>query len=92
MMKKTPVKRVVIITLGDLLGVKGKFVNLGVKYVKKLVAPYQIDSNYQPLRLSQVLTAAQNLPYQPPNKSLDDVAFIQYTGGTTGRPTSLCIY
>ena len=77
-----------IITLGDLLGVKNKFVNLGVKYVKKLVAPYQIDNNYQPLRLSQVLTAAQNLPYQPPNKSLDDVAFIQYTG----RPTSLCIY
>ena len=38
-----------------------------------------------------MLKAAQNLPYQPPNKSLDDVAFIQYTGGTTGRPKGILL-
>lgn len=88
---KTPVKKVVIITLGDLLGLKGKIVNLAVKYVKKLVEPYQIDKKYQPLRLSQVLKAGQNLPYQKPTKSLDDTAFIQYTGGTTGRPKGILL-
>lgn len=88
---KTPVKKVVIIRLGDLLGLKGKIVDIAVKYVKNMVAPYQIDQKYQPLRLGQVMKTAKSMPYQQPSKSLDDVAFIQYTGGTTGRPKGILL-
>ena len=88
---KTPVKKVVIITLGDLLGLKGQLVNLAVKYVKKMVNPYHIDKKYQPIRLSQVMKTAKSMPYQKPTKSLDDTAFIQYTGGTTGRPKGILL-
>jgi long-chain acyl-CoA synthetase len=72
---------VVVVTPGDLLGLKGLIVNLVSRRVKKAVRPYALPAA---LSFRAVLAeGAKNLP-KPVTVTLDDVAFLQYTGGTTG--------
>ncbi len=79
---QTPVENVIISSLGDLLSTpKRTLVNFVIKYVKKLVPKY-----YLPHALSyrKALSKGRRLQYVKPEIKAGDVAFLQYTGGTTG--------
>ena len=79
---RTPVKQVVVAAMGDLLGAaKGALVNFVVRNVKKMVPAYQFDNA---LRFNQVLRAAAGMTLARVEIKPDDIAFLQYTGGTTG--------
>ncbi len=81
----TPVKHVIVTALGDLLAdgfnAKGRFVNFVLKHVKKLVPPYRLP---QAVRLRAALAAGARGALRPVPRTRDDIAFLQYTGGTTG--------
>lgn len=77
-----PVKHIIITEIGDLLGgIKGTVVNLVVKHIKKMVPRYQIDGA---LKLNDVLRKATGRELAKVEIAASDVAFLQYTGGTTG--------
>jgi long-chain acyl-CoA synthetase len=78
---KTAVKHVIVGSMGDLLGFKGVIVNLVVRRVKKMVPPYSIPGA---IAFNDALSAGRSLKLNKPKLTLDDVAFLQYTGGTTG--------
>ncbi len=79
---KTPIEHVVMTSLGDRLGpVKGIVVNVVVKYVKKLVPAFNLPDA---TRFNTALTNGSNLTFTPVELCGDDLAFLQYTGGTTG--------
>ncbi len=78
----TPVRHIVTSGLGDMLGFpKGMLINFALKHIKKMVPPFQLP---QAVRFRDALTrgAAHKVPAV--SLSRDDVAFLQYTGGTTG--------
>ncbi len=78
---RSQVKNVLITGLGDRLGFKGKIINFVVKYVKKMVPKFNLP---QAVDFNRALSAGAKLPYAEVASSLSDVAFLQYTGGTTG--------
>ena len=78
---RTPVKHVVVAALGDQLGVKGLIVNFVVRNVKKMVPAFELP-NAQ--RFNDVLGQGAGMPMKPFEVGHDDIAFLQYTGGTTG--------
>ncbi|MEZ3498865.1 long-chain-fatty-acid--CoA ligase FadD [Pantoea sp. KPR_PJ] len=79
---ETGVKHVILTRLGDQLKpVKATLVNFVVKYIKKMVPKYHLPGA---VSLRHVLQQGAELPYQRPDVNNDDLAFLQYTGGTTG--------
>jgi long-chain acyl-CoA synthetase len=78
---RTKVKHVVIAALGDLLGLKGAIVNLVVRHVKKMVPPYELPGA---LRFNDVLAEGARHELKRVEVGPEDIAFLQYTGGTTG--------
>jgi long-chain acyl-CoA synthetase len=78
---KVPVKHVVLAALGDLLGVKGLLVNFVVRKVKKLVPPFSLPAAR---RFNEALAEGAGKPMKPFDVGHEDIAFLQYTGGTTG--------
>ncbi|WP_019673517.1 AMP-binding protein [Psychrobacter lutiphocae] len=80
--KKT-VDHVIVTAMGDLMSpFKGFIVNTVVRHVKKMVPPFNIPGS---VTFKQALkTGAQKSYTRPTNIGLDDVAVLQYTGGTTG--------
>ena len=78
----TPVKHVITTGLGDMLGFpKGSLVNFVLKYVKKMVPDYDIPGT---VRFKDALTLGQMHALPQIDITHDDIAFLQYTGGTTG--------
>ncbi len=77
----TSVKHVIIGSMGDLLGFKGVIVNFVVRNVKKMVPAYSIPSA---VSFNDALAQGRKLKLNKPVLTGDDVAFLQYTGGTTG--------
>ena len=77
----TAVKHVIVGSMGDLLGFKGVIVNLVVRRVKKMVPSYSIPGA---IGFNDALAAGRGLKFNKPKMAPDDVAFLQYTGGTTG--------
>lgn len=76
------VEHVILTKMGDMLGmVKGAVVNLVVKHVKKLVPAHTL-SGYT--RFNDALEKGKQCRYTKPQLSGGDIAFLQYTGGTTG--------
>lgn len=71
----------VIVTPGDLVGLKGRLVNLVSRHVKKAVRPYALPLA---LRFRDVVASGRRARPQPAGVTLNDIAFLQYTGGTTG--------
>ena len=78
---RADVRHVVVTAMGDMLGVKGHIVNLVVRKVKKLVPAWNIPSAQS---FRKVLAEGAGLPLTPVDIASGDVAFLQYTGGTTG--------
>src|SRR5438270_7912282 len=80
--KNTRVKHVILANMGDLLGFpKGAIVNLVVRRVKKMVPPYSLP---QAVQFKAALAAGKGKPLSGRAIGPEDVAFLQYTGGTTG--------
>ncbi len=78
---RTAVKHVIVASMGDMLGLKGMIVNLVVRRVKKMVPAYSIPGA---VTFNAALAAGRNMKFNKPKFAPDDVAFLQYTGGTTG--------
>jgi len=80
--RNTRVKHVILANMGDLLGFpKGAIVNLVVRKVKKMVPAYSLPGAMQ---FKAALRAGKGKPLSGRAIGPDDVAFLQYTGGTTG--------
>jgi long-chain acyl-CoA synthetase len=78
----TPVKQVVLCTMGDQLGLlKGALVNWAVRHVKKMVPNFNLPLA---VRFNEAIAQGQRAKLTPPSLTPDDVAVLQYTGGTTG--------
>ncbi|MBU3719752.1 MAG: long-chain-fatty-acid--CoA ligase [Burkholderiaceae bacterium] len=78
---KTQVRHVIVTPLGEMLGAKGHIVNFVVRKIKKLVPAWNLP---QAISLNQALASGNGKPFTKPQLTPDDVAFLQYTGGTTG--------
>ncbi|KQZ79145.1 long-chain fatty acid--CoA ligase [Mesorhizobium sp. Root157] len=79
---KTPVKHVIVASMGEMLGgLKGALVNIVVRRVKKLVPAWSLPGH---VKFNAALKAGNGLAFTPVEVSPDDIAFLQYTGGTTG--------
>src|ERR1051325_11698005 len=78
---RTPLKHVVITSLGEMLGLKGLIVNLVVRKVKKMVPAYDVPGA---ISFKQALAEGASAKLASPPLGHEDLAFLQYTGGTTG--------
>ena len=77
-----PVQHVVLAAMGDMLGmVKGALVNYVVRQVKKMVPAFELP---RAVRFGEALAIGRRKPYTAPALGPDDIAVLQYTGGTTG--------
>ncbi|MBT8068854.1 MAG: AMP-binding protein [Gammaproteobacteria bacterium] len=77
-----PLEHIITTGVGDLLDFpKSLLVNFVVKYVKKGVPAWQLPGSE---KFQDVLDRGSKLPLRPVNIAFEDVAFLQYTGGTTG--------
>ncbi|MBO6540395.1 MAG: long-chain-fatty-acid--CoA ligase [Rhizobiaceae bacterium] len=80
--KNTSVKHVVVASMGDLLGgIKGMIVNLVVRRVKKMVPAWSLPGH---VKFNDALNSGRTATFRPADIGHDDIAFLQYTGGTTG--------
>ena len=78
----TPVQHVVLASMGDLLGgIKGGLVNFVVRVVKKMVPAFNLPSA---IRFNEAMSRGSRGSLTKPTIQPDDVAVLQYTGGTTG--------
>ena len=77
-----PTKKIVLTALGDMLGFpKAQLVNYVVRKVKKLVPAFDLPSA---LRFNDVVALGRSKSFMPAAVGPDDIAVLQYTGGTTG--------
>jgi long-chain acyl-CoA synthetase len=80
-LRNVPIKHVVVASLGDMLGLKGMLVNFVVRHVKKMVPAYELPGA---IRFNVALAQGAQRELQRVAVGPDDIAFLQYTGGTTG--------
>jgi long-chain acyl-CoA synthetase len=81
-MGKVPTKKVVLTALGDMLGFpKRLIVNYVVRKVRKLVPPFELPGA---VRFNEALAQGRRKTFRPASITPDDIAVLQYTGGTTG--------
>ena len=78
---KTVVKNIIITSAGELLGIKGFLINFVLRKIKKMVPEYKIDKFYT---FSKIIEKNDKYENIKASSELDDVAFLQYTGGTSG--------
>ena len=78
---KTPLKHVVVTSLGEMLGLKGLIVNFVVRSVKKMVPAFELPNA---IRFKDALAEGTGKALATPPLGHEDIAFLQYTGGTTG--------
>ncbi len=79
---RTPIRRVVVTGIGDLLGFpKGAITNFVIRRVKKMVPAYSLPGS---VSFSAVLARGSSQTFDPVEVNGEDIAFLQYTGGTTG--------
>ncbi len=75
------VKHVIVASMGDMHGLKGALINFVVRRVKKMVPQWTIPAHTS---FKSALSAGEKLSFKPVSIAPDDLAFLQYTGGTTG--------
>jgi long-chain acyl-CoA synthetase len=74
-------ERAIVSAPGDLLGLKGMLITAASRWIKRAVRPYSIPGAAS---LREALRIGKARPLQPVEVTRDDIAFLQYTGGTTG--------
>lgn len=78
----TAVQNIIVTSLGDMFSpVKSLIINLAAKYIKKIIKPYKLPNSY---KLGDILKNNTNLKWHDPELKPNDLAALQYTGGTTG--------
>ncbi|MDP1955921.1 MAG: AMP-binding protein [Polaromonas sp.] len=84
---RTPIKNVVVASMGDLLGFwYGRWITFAVRHLAKMVPAYKLplSADRQVTPFTRVISDGANMALKPAQSTLDSVAFLQYTGGTTG--------
>lgn len=79
--RNTSVKHAVVASMGDLMGAKGLLVNFVVRRVKKMVPAWNLPGH---VKFNAALAAGARHTFKPARLTRSDIAFLQYTGGTTG--------
>ena len=80
--QNTKIKLVIVTEIGDMLGgLKKHIVNFVVKHIKKMVPAYNLKDT---VSFNEALKKGRQLEFNKPQISGEDIAFLQYTGGTTG--------
>ena len=78
----TEIKTVVVTEIGDMVGgLKGAVINFMVKHIKKMVPAYDLPGYF---KFNRMISEGKSLPFESVDLSKEDLAFLQYTGGTTG--------
>ncbi|OBV40373.1 long-chain fatty acid--CoA ligase [Janthinobacterium psychrotolerans] len=81
-LSKTAVKHIIVASMGEMLGgLKGLLVNFVVRNVKKMVPAYSLPNA---MRFKSALSHGSRMKLTPVELHINDPAFLQYTGGTTG--------
>ena len=83
----TQIKHTVLASMGDLLGpVYGRWITFAVRHLAKMVPEFELplNDNHQVTSFKAAIAAGRQLSFKPVTQTLDDIAFLQYTGGTTG--------
>ena len=78
---ETKIKNVIITNVGELLGFKGVLLNFVLRRIKKLVPKYSIPNS---IKFSEVIKIGSKYKFKNQDIDREDIAFLQYTGGTTG--------
>ena len=79
---RTPIRKIVVTGIGDMLGFpKGAITNFVIRRVRKMVPPWKLPGA---LSFNEIMKAGSSLKLDPVDVGGYDVAFLQYTGGTTG--------
>lgn len=78
---ETPVKTVIVTSVGEMLGLKGTIVNFVVRHIKKMVPKFSIPNT---VSFKEALAQGKKFTLQPHRSGPDDTVILQYTGGTTG--------
>jgi len=78
---RTAVKQVVVTSIGEMLGWKGPLVDFVLRHVKKMIPPWRLPGS---MRLSEALAEGRRRKLEHVPITHQDIAFLQYTGGTTG--------
>ena len=79
---KTPssIQQVIVSSPGELLGIKGHVINWVARHIKKMIPPWEFPH----IQFKKALTIGGGKTFVHPQIGLEDIAFLQYTGGTTG--------
>ncbi len=78
---QTHVRQTVVTSIGEMLGFKGLIVDFVLRHVKKMVPKFSLPGS---IRLSDALSEGRKRPLERVALAHEDIAFLQYTGGTTG--------
>lgn len=78
---QVPLKHVLVTSLGEMMGLKGTIINMVVRHLKKLVPAWYLP---QSISFQDALSLGKKQSWINPLLTRDDIAFLQYTGGTTG--------
>jgi acyl-CoA synthetase (AMP-forming)/AMP-acid ligase II len=84
---KTPIKHVVVASMGDLLGFwYGKWITFAVRHLARMVPEYKFNlaNGLTVTSFNQAINEGKSKSFKSAASSLDSIAFLQYTGGTTG--------
>ena len=85
--EESSIRHVVLASMGDLLGFwKGQAINFAVRHLKKMVPEFRLplDEDHTVTRFNMAVAEGTRMNLKPVTIGPDDVAFLQYTGGTTG--------
>ncbi|QWE21441.1 AMP-binding protein [Polynucleobacter sp. AP-Kolm-20A-A1] len=74
------IKQVIVSSPGELLGMKGHLINWVARNIKKMIPPW----DFPHIAFKEALQIGSSHVFDKPQIGLDDIAFLQYTGGTTG--------